>query len=82
MTQEQLFRQAARIEGQLRRNGVPSILIPGIIGAAFMASLTNLPVRERARAIEAHLVAVQLILVDIQRAAQAPDGPMPGLGQR
>jgi hypothetical protein len=79
MTPEQLFRQAARIERRLRREGVPSRLIPEILGAAFMASLTNLSIPERALAITAHLEAMLQILADLQHAPRAPDGPMPDL---
>jgi hypothetical protein len=68
---------AADIERRLRAAGVPSMVIPGIIGAAFMASLTNLPGRRRAVVVHAHLSAVQAIWDDLRRAGQAPDGPMP-----
>jgi predicted nuclease with RNAse H fold len=77
VTQEQLFRRAARIERELRAEGVPSIEIPGVIGAAFMASLTNLPRHKRRSAIAAHLVALREIGEDIAAPPQAPDGPMP-----
>jgi hypothetical protein len=70
---------AADIEARLREAGVPSLLIPGIIGAAFIASLTNLPAAARARTIEAHLSALDEVTADVLRAGQAPDGPMPGL---
>jgi hypothetical protein len=80
MTQEQLLRHAARIERKLRAEGVPSIEIPGIIGAAFMASLTNLSRDDRMLALAAHLEAVRLIAEDIVTSpGQAPDSPMPGL---
>ena len=70
---------AADIETRLREARVPALLIPGIIGAAFMASLTNLPLPQRRRVIVAHLEAVQAIAADIQHARQAPDGPMASL---
>jgi hypothetical protein len=80
MTREQLFRHAARIERKLRAEGVPSIEIPGILAAAFMASLTNLPRHKRLPVIVAHLEAVKAIAEDVVTSpGQAPDGPMPGL---
>jgi predicted nuclease with RNAse H fold len=77
MTREQLSHRADRIERELRAEGVASIEIPVVIGAAFMASLTNLPRHKRRRAIAAHLVALREIAEDIAAAPQAPDGPMP-----
>jgi hypothetical protein len=75
MTQEQLFRHAARIERKLRAEGVPSIEIPAIIGAAFMASLTNLTQPDRMRVLAAHVEAVRLIAEDVVTSPQAPDSP-------
>jgi precorrin-2 methylase len=74
---EKLFRRAGRIESELRAEGVPAMLIPGILGAAFMASLTNLPLAERVMAIRIHITALRTIYDDVMGAQQAPDGPMP-----
>jgi predicted nuclease with RNAse H fold len=80
MNQEQLFRRAARIERELRAEGVPSMEIPAIIGGAFMVSLTNLPRHKRLSVIAAHLEAIKAISEDIVTSpGQAPDGPMPDL---
>jgi hypothetical protein len=75
---EQLRRSAA-IERTLRAEGVDAVLIPGIIGAAFMASLTNLPPVRRRQVIVAHLAAVRAVFDDTVGSPQAPGGPMPGL---
>jgi hypothetical protein len=70
---------AADIEARLRDAGVPSLMIPGIIGAAFMASLTNLPPGQRLAVLHAHLETVVEMIIELRRADQAPDGPLPGL---
>jgi hypothetical protein len=57
-----VVRRTAQIEAQLRAEGVDPMLIPGIIGAAFMGSLTNLPPRQRIRVIQAHLAAVREVM--------------------
>jgi hypothetical protein len=79
MTPAEQFRRATRFERELRAERVDAVLIPGILGAAFMASLTNLPPAERRMAIVAHLEALLLLWLDVERAPQAPDGPLPGL---
>jgi hypothetical protein len=76
-----MFRRAARIERDLRAAGVPSMQIPGILGGAFMSSLTNLPPAEREECLVAHLTACNVTLRELLRAKQAPDGPMPDLGE-
>jgi hypothetical protein len=77
MIGDQEIRRAARLERELRAEGVPALLIPAILGAAFMASLTNLPLTERISVIRGHIFALRLIYDDIMKANQAPDGPMP-----
>jgi hypothetical protein len=79
MNAAEQFRRAARIERALRAEGVDAVLIPGIIGAAFMASLTNLPPVRRRQVIVAHLAAVRAVFDDTVGSPQAPGGPMPGL---
>jgi hypothetical protein len=72
---------AADIEARLRDAGVPSLLIPGIIGAAFTASLTNLPPAQRRGVLDAHIeTAIQCFLAeDLANVPQAGDGPLSGL---
>ena len=79
MNSAEQHRRAARIERELRAEGIDALLIPGIIGAAFMASLTNLPKGTRRMAIVAHVEALRLVFDDVLRSPQAPGGPMPGL---
>ena len=79
MIDKKLFRRAACFERELRAEGVDALLIPGLLGAAFMAALTNLPRRERLEVVCAHIVALREIYNDILAAAQTPGGPMPGL---
>jgi hypothetical protein len=75
-----MLRRAARIERDLRAEGIPSLEIPGILGGAFMASLTNLSLAEREEVLVAHLHGANVMLQELLRAKQAPDGPMPDLG--
>jgi hypothetical protein len=70
---------AADIERRLRAEGVDALLIPGLLGAAFMAALTNLPRQQRLEVVHAHIIALRGIYNDILEARQAPGGPMPGL---
>jgi hypothetical protein len=70
---------AADIEARLRDAGVPALAIPGIIGAAFIASLTDLPPGQRRRVLDAHLETVIGLMVELQHVPQAPDGPLPNL---
>jgi hypothetical protein len=79
MTDEKLFRRAARFERELRAEGVDTLLIPGLLGAAFMAALTNLPRQQRLEVVHAHIIALREIYNDILDARQAPGGPMPEL---
>jgi hypothetical protein len=93
MTDDKLFRRAdgswsvnpesigpaARFERELRAEGVDALLIPGLLGAAFMAALTNLPSHQRLEVIHAHIIALREIYNDLLAARQAPGGPMPGL---
>jgi hypothetical protein len=71
--------RAAQVERELRAEGVDALLIPGILGAAFMASLTNLPQGKRRMVITAHVEALRLVWLDVEGAPQAPGGPMPSL---
>ena len=77
--QRRLFDEARRLERELRARRIPAIEIPGILGAAFLASLTNLPPGDRAQAIGAHLVALRLMYGELRAAALAPDGDLAGL---
>jgi hypothetical protein len=79
MSDEKLFRRAARFERELRAEGVDALLIPGLLGAAFMAALTNLPPHQRLEVVHAHIIALREIYNDLLAARQAPGGPMPGL---
>jgi hypothetical protein len=73
-----LERRAWRIEQDLRREGTPPALIPAILGAALMAAMLNLEPRERARAITAHVAAVQSLIVSLLGIpGAAPDGLLP-----
>lgn len=79
MNHQDVQRRAAQIERELRAEGVPAMMIPAILGAAFIGSLTNLPAIARPVVIAAHLTLVRELAGEISGYEQAPDGPMPGL---
>ena len=62
MTIDALIKLTASLEPQLRAKGVAPNEVPGVLGAAFMASLLNLPPDERIAAINAHLAAIGPLL--------------------
>ena len=68
--------RAYEIERQLRAEGVPALLIPSILGAAFCAALTNLPPVAREAILASHLEVIEEIRKEIFAAPQAPDGLM------
>jgi len=72
-------KRAAQIERELRAEGVDAMLIPPILGAAFLGSLTNLPRHARVLAIVGYLEAVGAAWSEAEAMPQAPPGPMPGL---
>ena len=72
-------KRAAQIERELRAEGVDAMLIPAILGAAFLGSLTNLPRQARVLAIVGHLEAVGAAWSEAEVMPQAPDRPMPAV---
>lgn len=72
LTSEVSISRAARFEKILRAEGYEPMMIPGMLGAAYMASLINLPADERERVLRAHLAVVEGMIADLLAAPQAP----------